>query len=505
LLLALKLSCSNICIASTPLGNRIKSINILAIKVFIKCNSVANIIYFIVKQKIIFAKNQLFPLSNTTISYQNILRISLPLLVSYLAQNIIAVTDTAFLGRLGELEIGAAGNGTLLYFIFVMVGMGFSSGLQIIIGRRNGEEAYEKIGPITQQAFYFILFIGIIFSFLIYYLSGYLLQSIVSSPNLIIMTTEYMQFRSWGIIFSLINAVYIGFFVGTTQTKILSINALIIAIINVILDYIFIFGNDVFPAMGVSGAAMASAFAELGGCLFLTIYFLYKVDIKKYQLFKPVKPKIEEISSILDIGSPIMLQSFISLSAWFIFFSIIEHLGERELAISHIIRSVYMVIMMPVFSLSNTTGTLVSNLIGMKNNEAIFSLIKKITYLAFSINIIVLLFIYLFPYEIISIYTDKQQLIEESMDTLKVISIAMFFFSFAIIRFSAITGTGNTNVSLIIESISIAVYLSITFIVVHFFRVPVEIAWCSEFIYFSVLGYLSYLYIKSKKWQTKQI
>ena len=74
-----------------------------------------------------------------------------------------------------------------------------------------------------------------------------------------------------------------------------------------------------------------------------------------------------------------MLQSFLSLSSWFIFFIIIEKLGERELAISHIIRSIYMVLMIPLFGFSSATNTLVSNLIGQGRSGQVLMLIKKVT------------------------------------------------------------------------------------------------------------------------------
>lgn len=439
------------------------------------------------------------------ISYRNIIRISLPLMVSYIAQNIIAVTDTAFLGRIGDVAIGAGGNGTLLYFIFAMVGMGFSAGLQIIIGRRNGEGNYDKIGPLMQQGFYFILAISFLFFGFMYFFIDDFLSLIVQSEEILQATSGYVRHRSWGIIFTLINVIFLAFFVGTTNTKILTTSTLFIAAVNVFLDYALIFGEFGFPQMGINGAAIASACAEMSGVVFIAIYTMLFINTKKYDLFRFVSINLQKLKEIIAIGGPVMLQNFISIGAWFIFFSIIEHLGEQELAISHIIRSIYMVIMIPVFGLSNTTNTLVSNLIGQGDGEQIFKLIYRMTMLAFCINVFMLLINVLFPTEILSVYTNDKELILASVNTLYIISISMFFFSFAIIRFTAISGTGNTKLALKIECITILVYLLITYIAVEVYRVPVEIAWCSEFIYFSGLGLLSYYYLKSNKLKTIDI
>lgn len=72
-------------------------------------------------------------------SYKRILAIALPILVSVLMEELIGMTDTAYLGRVGEVELGAAALGGIAYTVVFMLGLGFSIGVQIIIGRRNGE------------------------------------------------------------------------------------------------------------------------------------------------------------------------------------------------------------------------------------------------------------------------------------------------------------------------------------------------------------------------------
>ena len=79
-----------------------------------------------------------------TISFKNIWLVSFPIILSNVAQNIVNVTDTAFLGHVGEIELGAAGNAGIFYFVMVMLGFGFSVGCQILIGRRNGEENCQR-------------------------------------------------------------------------------------------------------------------------------------------------------------------------------------------------------------------------------------------------------------------------------------------------------------------------------------------------------------------------
>jgi Na+-driven multidrug efflux pump len=74
------------------------------------------------------------------------------------------------------------------------------------------------------------------------------------------------------------------FYIGVTKTKVLTINAIVMALTNVVLDYALIFGNFGFPEMGIAGAAIASVIAEASSIVFFLIYTYVTVDFKKYGL-----------------------------------------------------------------------------------------------------------------------------------------------------------------------------------------------------------------------------
>ena len=82
---------------------------------------------------------------------KQIWNVSYPIFLSLLAQNVINVTDTAFLGRVGEIELGASAMGGLYYICAFTIAFGFSTGSQIIMARRNGERNYKEVGPVMIQ------------------------------------------------------------------------------------------------------------------------------------------------------------------------------------------------------------------------------------------------------------------------------------------------------------------------------------------------------------------
>ena len=235
------------------------------------------------------------------ISYKHILNISIPIVLSGVAQNIVNVTDTAFLGRLGKIELGAAGNAGLFYFIFVMLGMGMSTGSQIIIGRRNGEKNYAQVGAIFNHTLFLMIPLGIIMFLLLYYVSPVIFESFTNSDSISKASISYMNYRSPGIIFALFNFVFISYFVGTTRTNILTYSTLLMALTNIFFDYVLIFGELGFPEMEVKGAALASVIAEITTLLFFIIYSRWDSNKVKYNMFRFGKLNKELFGRIIKI------------------------------------------------------------------------------------------------------------------------------------------------------------------------------------------------------------
>lgn len=438
-------------------------------------------------------------------SYKTIWQIAFPIIISGIAQNVVNVTDTAFLGQVSNAAMGAAGNAGIFYFVLIITGMGFTTGAQIIIGRRNGENNPLEIGKIVDHAFYFVIPLALVLFGLVQLFSHHFFNAIVQSENILILANDFINVRIWGILFAFLNFTFIAFFVGITKTRILSYVTIVMMLVNVILDYVLIFGHFGFPEMGVKGAALASVISEGCAFLFFVIYTLKKVDLNKYELFGFKRFDSSVLSRMFNVSFPIMLQNFLSLSSWFIFFMIIEKMGEEELAISHIVRSIYMVLMIPLFGFSNATNTLVSNLIGEGRSNEILTMIKKIIWMSLGFTFILSFISFFIPEYLTSFYTNDVGLISRTVETLHVINFTMFFFCISFILFNGVTGTGNTRTSMVIEATNIVIYLSSAYFIAIILKSSLPVVWASEFIYFGFLGLFSYLYLKYGNWKKKKI
>ena len=188
--------------------------------------------------------------------------VSYPIFLSLLAQNVINVTDTAFLGRVGEVELGASAMGGLFYICAFTIAFGFSTGSQIIMARRNGERNYREVGPVMIQGCFFLFVMAAILFVLSRLFVGDVMRFLISSDAILQATEEFLDWRVFGFFFSFINVMFRALFIGITRTKVLTLSALVMAFINVLLDYLLIFGKGGFPELGIKGAAIASVAAE---------------------------------------------------------------------------------------------------------------------------------------------------------------------------------------------------------------------------------------------------
>ena len=437
----------------------------------------------------------------TTIPYSRIWAVAYPIILGSIAQNLVNFTDTAFLGRVGEIALGAGALGGIFYLAVIMLGLGFSTGSQIIIARRLGEGKLKEIGPVVNHSVIFLFILALISFLLLRYGSVFILKNFIQSPSVYEGTITFLQYRSFGIFFAFMNFAHQSFFVGLTKTKVVTYTTLVLAGVNIIFDYLLIFGKFGFPEMGIAGAALASSIAEACALLYYVIYTRVTIKFSDYNLFRFKILSVKRMMNILNISFPMMLQSFFSLSVWFIFFLFVEKLGETALAVSNIIRSIFVVLMVPIWGFATATNTLVSYLIGLKRQEEVMSLIYKIIALCFAGVLGVVSVILIFRESVFRIYTHDDNLIALGIPVLYVISGAAILFSASFILFNSVSGTGKTRSSLLIEIIVLTIYLVYTYSIITFWHANVTAAWTAELLYSTILGSFSFLYMKSNRWK----
>ena len=408
-------------------------------------------------------------------------------------EQLINITDAIFLGHVGEVELGASALASVYYLAIYMLGFGFSLGLQVMIARRNGEERYKETGKTFFQGLFFLSGLAVFLSLTSYVLSPVILKYFIHSPEIYKAAVDYLEWRCFGLLFSFPFLAFRAFFVGITKTRILSWAATLAVLINIPCNYLFIFSFD----LGISGAAMASSLAEASSLLILVIYVFLQMNKENWGVRLVYGGKL--LKSLFHLSVWSMMHAFISVAPWFLFFVAIERLGEVQLAVSNIIRSISTVFFVIVNSFAATTGSLVSNLIGAGEGKSMFRLCGKILRLGYAVGFPLIIIAMLLNKQIVGFYTDNVALIELAYYPFIVMLLNYTFALPGYVFMNAVTGTGNTRIAFIFQISTIAFYLFYLYLLSYSFTVTLPVYLTAEYLFVILLGVQSYIYLKMKQ------
>lgn len=424
-------------------------------------------------------------------TYKKIWLINFPVMMSVLIEQLINITDALFLGHVGEVELGASALAGIWYLAIYMLGFGFSIGLQVVIARRNGERHYAETGKTFFQGLFFLFGLAVALCAFSKLLSPIILHRLISSAEVYHAVIDYLDWRIWGLLFSFPFLALRSFLVGITRTTALNIAALTAVLVNILGNWIFIFDLD----LGIAGAAIASSFAELCSLAVLSIYVLRGRNQRTYGLYLQFDKQV--LLHVYRVSVWSMFHSFINVAPWFLFFVAIEHLGELQLAVANIIRSISTLFFVIVNSFAATTGSLVSNLIGANDTKNVFPLCHRIIRLGYAVGFPLIILALIFHQSIIGAYTDNVAVLQIAWSPFVVMLLNYVFALPGYVYMNAVTGTGATRTAFIFQSITIASYLLYLW-GLSYWNVPLAAYWTVEYLFVIFLGIQSVVYLKYK-------
>ena len=439
----------------------------------------------------------------TSVTHREIWRIATPIMLGNLAQTIITFTDTAFLGHLGTNELSASMMAGLFYYVFTTLAMGFAIGVQIFIARRFGEGNHQKIGVVFQHGALFVLLLGVGLFCLLHCCSERLMSLIIESKSIYKASMEYLKFRHFGIIFVVFNFLFRSFYVGISNTKVITYSTLLMAMVNIFFDWCLIFGHCGLPRMGVGGAALASLMAEATAFCFFWIYTFVTIPHEEYGMFRWHKLQPKLMGDILKVASPCMIQRLLSFGTWFAFFILIEKMGETAIGVSSVVRSTYMILIIPGFAFAATANTLTSRVIGEGKSDEVMALLWKIVKNSLLCSAVLVVVTSLIPSLVLQIYTDDLALAAAAVPSVYVICAATVLGAIAMVYFEAVSGTGNTTAAMALELGVLFGYLGYVYLMTRV--ATIAWVWTAECFYNIVMGIIAFLYLWKTDWRKKKI
>jgi Na+-driven multidrug efflux pump len=348
-------------------------------------------------------------------------------------------------------------------------------------------------------------------------------QFLNHSPEVLKKSLEYLHFRSFGIFFSYAGLALIALYTGVARTNFVLVDTIILAVVNLLLNYCLIFGKFGFPEMGIAGSGLASTIAEILAFFVFVIYAFWDCEISeklrkktnsnhflwKKSIFRFEFPDFKLIKKLLEISLPVAAQAALGQGSWVVFFAMIENLGERSLAVSNLARTVFLCLSIPAWGYASGVNTLISNLLGQNRPEMVIRAALKTGRLCWVTTMFFALPVVFFPQTLLYPVFGKadldMSLMVEAQPIFYVLLVVLTLFSFGGVLVNAVSGTGATAAGLKMQILVIGIYLGYVYYITHFTKLPLAAAWFGEAIYWLVMLIVVGFYLWKGNWRVVKI
>lgn len=430
---------------------------------------------------------------------------AMPLCMGAFVQFVVVLVDNFFVAQLNGKAMSAVSFVGLIYIALSMLSAGLANASQILIARKRGEGRSEEISTVFANA----LFIGAFIVLIQFLVLSFLVPSFLDRSIEDVETRNYMKTfastRSYGFIFFTFIQVIQSFWSGIALTRSMIYSTVTVALVTIVFDYLFIFGNYNFPRLEVRGAALATNMGEAAAALVLFFYTLSHPVYKEVRLFRNLyRVPFNYTKELLRLGVPIMLQMLVALSIWIIFFAFIEKKGEDSFQSAFIVRNMYMLAWVSVMGFSSTTKTYVSGLLAEKRSHELLSLLKKLALLNFTFIFILTHGLWLYPESIAQLFNANEETTRLTVKSMYVVLPAISIFAITSILLAAVEGAGMTIQGFFIELATTVIYLSYAYYISFHTNADVAIIWTSDYVYFAGLGIFSLLVFRNSSWLKKR-
>ena len=432
-------------------------------------------------------------------------KLVIPIFIETLLIMMLGAVDTVMLSQYSDESVAAVGVVNQIVMFAFLIFEVINIGTYVLCSQYLGAGMRNKMVQVVGVSLLLNLVVGLVVSAILHYGATTLLGWMGLRPELLKYGIGYMEIVGAFAFFQAISLTISASLRSANKAIYPMLVTVLVNVMNIIGNYSLIFGKFGFPQLGIAGAAIGSSLAELVSVIFFIIYTWKRIDCKKYALNILPKFQSRTLKRILNVSVWTMIQNFVSLSTWFMFFLFVEHLGERSLAIANIIRNVSGIPFMIAMAFAATCGSLVSNLIGAGEKDCVRGTINQHIRIGYVFVLPILIFFCLFPDLILRIYTDMPDLRDASIPSLWVLCAAYVVLVPANVYFQSVSGTGNTRTALAMELCVLTIYVAYATYFILYLKMDIAFAWTTESVYGIFILLFCYWYMKKGNWQKKKI
>ena len=400
-------------------------------------------------------------MSQPALSYPDharaVLKLGVPLVLSNLAQFAIHITDTLMLGWYNVTALAAATLAGSLYFVIFIVGAGFAQAVTPLVAAAAEAGDTQTVRRVTRMAIWLSVFYGVLVA-LPFLVAEPILLAIGQTAAVASEGADYMQIIIIGMVPALVVMVLKSFLVGLEMTAMILWSTVIAALLNIVLNYILIFGNFGAPELGIRGAAIASVTMQIATVVVLVVYALRRLP--HYNLARnPLRPDPSVMTRVFRLGLPIGLTSLAEGGLFTASAIMMGWIGEIPLAAHGIALQLASLTFMVHIALSQAATVRAGRAVGRGDETALrrgglvaiamSGLFVALTIFAFLV----------FPAPLISIFIDpaspvKSDILRLGTSLLAVAALFQLVDAAQVIALGLLRGIQDTAIPMVIAAIS---------------------------------------------------
>jgi len=389
--------------------------------------------------------------SKATGSYRDVLRVSMPLVISMTTTVVMTFTARMFLANYSIDAIAAALPAGIIAYVFLIFFADTAGYVSVIIAQYTGAGSLQRVGSALWQALYFaliswLIMVGLSFG------AGPLFRWVGHSAEVQQLEVIYFRVLCLGSGIHIIGMSLSSFFTGRGVTRPVMIIYIIAMLLNVPLDYALIYGIWIFPELGIQGAAIATVFSWASATLMLGLFVFARENAETFKTRQNHHFDTDLFRRLLRFGVPSSLQFSLDVFAFSFFVLMVGRIGKAELVVTNIAISLDSVSFRPLSGFALGASTLVGQALGRNRpDEAVAAARATMVIVASYTAVFILTFVFV-PQPLLDLFRPRD-ISPEGFDAIKGMGVVVLRFVAAyllldglyMISTAVLKGAGDTR------------------------------------------------------------
>ena len=413
---------------------------------------------------------------------RELVRLSAPIVGGMFSQTILNLVDTAMVGRLSPSALAAAGLGSTATWLSVSILLGIGTATQALVARRIGEGRDEEAGRVLDNSLLLGGIAGLIIGTIIFSMAPAIFSVLASSDEVAELGTGYLQMRTLGFPFVVMNFAFRGFYHGIGDTKTYLKAIALTNVINLVLDAVLIFGLFGFPRMGVKGVGLATAIALACGTAYYVFVAIPSTGVRsRFRAIRRGSIAGETCRRITKILVPNGLQGLGMALGFMVFYWMMAQIGTIAVAVNNVTMNVASMFYLPALGMGLASATMVGQSLGRGEPDEAeawgWESARLAAYLVGGAGLVLTLV----PELVMYVFTDEAAVVSEGRLALQALGASQVMVAITMVLSNVLVSAGCAKWVMVINVIiTYLLILPLTYVFSVVMGGGVALAWCFQ-------------------------